>query len=765
LTATAVKADADGDVVSLTFVWSVGATVVRTTAATASLTDTLDLALAGNGDKGQVVSVSVTPSDPATTGAAATASATVVNSVPTLASVSIVETSATTNTILHAATGTASDPDGDAVTIRYQWTKGGIDIAGATGPTLDLSLAGNGDKGQQIRVRATPDDGTTAGAAVTSLALTIANSGPSATVALDPASPDSNATLTATASVADADGDPVTLTYVWQVNGTSRKTTSNTTSLTDTLDLSVGGNGDPGDTVTVRVTPSDGTVSGAPASSSAQVVADTTAPAAPGTISATATSGAITLDWPDSVEHDLAGYRVSRATSASGPFTDITGTIATSGFTDTSATVGDLTYRVVAIDTTGNTSGASSIGVTRSIALRSVATAQATTASISVAKPTGAVAGDVLVAIIDVAGSAQVAAPSGWATVRSDTNGASLRQAVLSHVVGSEGGPYSFALSTAQGSSTVVAAYVGVDPVTPVDASSVGTGSGTSLTAPSVSAGDRSLLLMVSGIATSATIVPATGMIERAEIGSAGKTKLDAEFADQLRATAGATGTRTATASKAGPTIAQLVALRAAGASAPPPPSPTPPNAPTALSASAGHGTVDLRWTAPSDTGGAAITNYRIYRGSAASGESLLVQVGNTTTFQDAGLTNGTTYFYRVAAVNSAGEGPLSNEASATPGAAAVPGAPTGLTATPGKPRGIALSWTAPASDGGSPITAYEVWRGDAQGTETKLTTLGTATSYKDTTAIKGVTYWYLVKAVNAVGAGPGSTEASAIAR
>ncbi len=51
----------------------------------------------------------------------------------------------------------------------------------------------------------------------------------------------------------------MTLTYVWKVNGTVKQTFTSATALTDTFDLSVAGNGDRGDTVTVSVTPNDGT--------------------------------------------------------------------------------------------------------------------------------------------------------------------------------------------------------------------------------------------------------------------------------------------------------------------------------------------------------------------------------------------------------------------------------------------------------------------------------------------------------------------------
>ena len=68
--------------------------------------------------------------------------------------------------------------------------------------------------------------------------------------------------LTATATKADADGDPVSLTFVWTVNGTVARTFTSATALTDTFDLSTLGAGDAGDTIVVSVTPNDGILTG-----------------------------------------------------------------------------------------------------------------------------------------------------------------------------------------------------------------------------------------------------------------------------------------------------------------------------------------------------------------------------------------------------------------------------------------------------------------------------------------------------------------------
>ncbi len=190
----------------------------------------------------------------------------------------------------------------------------------------------------------------------------------------------------------------------------------------------------------------------------------------------------------------------------------------------------------------------------------------------------------------------------------------------------------------------------------------------------------------------------------------------------------------------------------------------TVPGAPT-LSASAGNAVVHLTWTAPSD-GGSPITNYKVYRSTVSGGETILTTLGNVTSYDDTAVTNGTTYFYKVSAVNAVGEGAQSNEASATPSAGAtVPSAPQNLTAAPARGKGVQLNWSPPASNGGSPITAYNIYRGTASGGETLLTSVGNVTSFKDTTTSRGQLYYYVVKAVNAVGEGPASNEASAVAK
>jgi len=180
------------------------------------------------------------------------------------------------------------------------------------------------------------------------------------------------------------------------------------------------------------------------------------------------------------------------------------------------------------------------------------------------------------------------------------------------------------------------------------------------------------------------------------------------------------------------------------------------PTAPTGLSATAGNAQVSLSWTASSGA-----TSYNIKRSTTSGAETTVATGVTTTSYTDTTVTNGTTYFYVVSAVNSCGESANSNEASATPAAAAVPAAPTGLKATAGPgAKKISLSWT--ASSGAS---SYNVKRSTTSGAETTIVTGVTTTSYTDLGLISGTAYYYVVSAVNSAGESSNSSQASATAR
>ncbi len=186
------------------------------------------------------------------------------------------------------------------------------------------------------------------------------------------------------------------------------------------------------------------------------------------------------------------------------------------------------------------------------------------------------------------------------------------------------------------------------------------------------------------------------------------------------------------------------------------------PSSPLNLAAAAGTGQVTLTWSAPASDGGSSITGYAVYRGTTSGGETPLTTLGTVLTYQDTGVTGGTTYYYEVAAITSVGTGPKSNEASATPAVTpAVPSAPQNPAASAGNAL-VTLTWSAPASTGSSAVTNYKVYRGTTSGSETVLATVGNVLTYADSTVTNGVTYYYEVSAVNTAGEGPKSTEVHA---
>ena len=117
------------------------------------------------------------------------------------------------------------------------------------------------------------------------------------------------------------------------------------------------------------------------------------------------------------------------------------------------------------------------------------------------------------------------------------------------------------------------------------------------------------------------------------------------------------------------------------------------------------------------------------------------------------GLTNGTTYTFRVAAVNSVGTGSYSSTTTATP-AGNVPGQPTALSASASGTT-ASLSWTAPASNGGSAITSYRVQSSTDGATWTTLSpTFPTATTASVASLSNATTYYFRVAAINTNGVG-----------
>ncbi len=187
------------------------------------------------------------------------------------------------------------------------------------------------------------------------------------------------------------------------------------------------------------------------------------------------------------------------------------------------------------------------------------------------------------------------------------------------------------------------------------------------------------------------------------------------------------------------------------------------PGAPASLKATAGVGQVSLSWTA-----GPRAASYKIYQGTATNGEGTtpVASVTGTNT-AISGLTPGKTYFFKVTAVDTAGESASSNEASAVP---TTPAAPTGVTATAGG-GSVVLHWNA-----SSGATGYKVYQGTTPGGESNTAIVGvTTTSYTVTGLTPGQTYYFKIAAaaygvhgaesgeVNAVPLAPAPTGLTAV--
>ena len=172
------------------------------------------------------------------------------------------------------------------------------------------------------------------------------------------------------------------------------------------------------------------------------------------------------------------------------------------------------------------------------------------------------------------------------------------------------------------------------------------------------------------------------------------------------------------------------------------------PAAPTGLTATDGTYTdkVTVSWSAVSGA-----TSYKVYRNTTSdSGTATQIGTPTPTTYNDTTATAGTTYYYWAKATNAAGDSGFSGYDSgyrATGGGA--PSAPTGLAATDGTySTKVTVSWTAPSG-----ATSYKVYRSTTNdsGTATQIGT-PTPTTYDDTTATAGTTYYYWAKATNSSG-------------
>ncbi|MBF0485087.1 MAG: fibronectin type III domain-containing protein, partial [Candidatus Omnitrophica bacterium] len=167
----------------------------------------------------------------------------------------------------------------------------------------------------------------------------------------------------------------------------------------------------------------------------------------------------------------------------------------------------------------------------------------------------------------------------------------------------------------------------------------------------------------------------------------------------------------------------------------------TVPGAPTAVSAVGGSSQATVSFTAPVSNGGSPIVVYMV---TASPGN--ITATGSASPIVVPGLTNGTPYTFTVMALNMLGAGPSSAASNSVTPAGTAPGAPTIGTATAGNAQ-ASVTFTPPASNGGSPITGYTVTSNPGG-----ITATGTASPIVVTTLTNGTAYTFTVTATNAVG-------------
>jgi len=181
------------------------------------------------------------------------------------------------------------------------------------------------------------------------------------------------------------------------------------------------------------------------------------------------------------------------------------------------------------------------------------------------------------------------------------------------------------------------------------------------------------------------------------------------------------------------------------------------PDAPAVGTATAGNASATVTFTAPAPNGSSAVTGFEVVVNSAGSAVRTVTGIdASATSATVTGLTNGTSYTLQLRAVNQFGAGPLSAESNAVTPAPSVPDAPTGVTATAGV-ASATVTWTAPVSDGGSPVTGSQIEVRTGTSVVTTVSFGGAATSQVVTGLANGTSYTFVVRAVNATGTSAGS--------
>ena len=255
-----------------------------------------------------------------------------------------------------------------------------------------------------------------------------------------------------------------------------------------------------------------------------------------------------------------------------------------------------------------------------------------TSGNLTIARPSDAVAGDVLVAGMTWEGDHNTftpSAPSGWTLVRRNGDNA-VGQFVYSRVLtASEPSSYTWTGRSTNAAGAIVA-FSGVDTTAPVNVHAGQVNSTNSqIIAPSITTTRANILLVgVFGIVSTQTLSAPAGMSaiwSGSSSGTGGSSvQVSTLGADEAWATPGATGSRTATATGGSRSIGQLIALQ-------------PPLRPFATST----------WTTSSST---YATGQVFRRGSGSTVQRQATLSATVTSQTDGPLVSGTSYTVDVSA-------------------------------------------------------------------------------------------------------------------
>ena len=258
LTCSQSSSDPDGDILTELFAWRING----------NLASSSSNVLTGPFITGDNIVCEVTVADGTDTSTLTSQPVVISNGVPVITDISLTPTQLYTNDVLTASVQ-ASDPDSDPLSYTFEWS-----VDDGTGPTVVQSNGSSNatdsldglsyfDKNDSITVTVTVQDGS-ASTTLQSSSITVLNTPPTVFNALiDPINPIAGLDdLDCQVQSSDADGDTVTLSYEWTLNGGTTNFTSSTIPATDIAD---------GDVWVCTITCDDGEDTGNPISATTTV--------------------------------------------------------------------------------------------------------------------------------------------------------------------------------------------------------------------------------------------------------------------------------------------------------------------------------------------------------------------------------------------------------------------------------------------------------------------------------------------------------------